>query len=244
MGNPFLTWFDHSFPYASCWGCLPKPHLHCLHDMPKLPRLSCGYIWAYAGCPEKGKWLVELRKDGYFNRHGFWTPTNTNPLFDLRTWWSVRSLWVIIWYNLAAIFGLGGVFTALGGTVIQWIGVYNSRKCDLTVAYWTGSTPGQKVVLSNNTALQIKTAATYWKACSITATIFLGVVCFGGWCYQRRFRGLFRVLVNDLDSPCTDGIDVVHIDTPPFFGASVDWSTYTKSEATGDVQETHEPSSL
>ncbi len=127
---------------------------------------------------------------------------------------------------------------------MQLMGVYNSGKCDLTVAYWTGSTLGQKVVLSNNSALQIKTAATYWKACAITATIFLGVVCFGGWWYQRRLRGLFRMLVNDLDSPRTDRIDVVHVDTPLHFGGSVNRSTYIKSETTGDAQETHEPSNL
>ena len=54
------------------------------------------------------------------------------------------------------------------------------------------------VVVSFNSAADIKSASSYWKAFAITAILFLGNVAFCGWWYQRRLRGVFRMLVDGL----------------------------------------------
>lgn len=166
------------------------------------------WLWAFAGAPQEGKHLGFLRKSGILDQSGFFTPTDIETLWSSETFLSFRSAWATIWYSLATIFGLGGVFTAIGGTTMQLMGVYRSGKCDLNSTWWTKPNDDVGVIVSTNYALDIEDANRYWKPCGITATLFLGAVCFCGWWYQRRLRGVFRRLVNDLGNPETDREDV------------------------------------
>ncbi|KAK0100335.1 hypothetical protein ONS96_007616 [Cadophora gregata f. sp. sojae] len=81
---------------------------------------------------------------------------------------------------------------------MQLMGVYRSGFCDLNAEWWIRPHDNTPVVISTNYALAIEDANRYWLACGITATLFLAVVCFCGWWYQRRLRGLFRDLVSSL----------------------------------------------
>lgn len=92
--------------------------------------------------------------------------------------------------------------------MMQLMGVFNSDKCDMTASWWAKPHENVMVIVSQNYALEIKEANTYWKACAITATLFLGNVSFCGWWYQRRLRGLFRNLVSELGNPNTDREDI------------------------------------
>jgi hypothetical protein len=105
-------------------------------------------------------------------------------------------------------FGLGGVITSLGGTTMHLMGVYNSDKCDINAQWWTRPHNDVLVVVSSNFAQEIKDASTYWKACAVTATLFLGTVTFCGWWYQRRLRGLFTELVGNIGNPTFDREDI------------------------------------
>ena len=69
------------------------------------------WLWAYNGPPHEER---RLRK-GYFHRKGFFTPTITKSLFSSDDFWSLPTLWAIIWYSLAAIFGAVAVLTSIGG---------------------------------------------------------------------------------------------------------------------------------
>lgn len=91
---------------------------------------------------------------------------------------------------------------------MQLMGVYRCDKCDMNAGWWPRPNANVGAILSTNYALEIEDANRYWKSCGITATLFLGVVCFCGWCYQRRLRGLFRKLVNEIGDPETDREDV------------------------------------
>jgi len=81
---------------------------------------------------------------------------------------------------------------------MQLMGVYRSGFCDLNAEWWTRPHDEVPIVISTNYALAIEDANRYWLACGIKATLFLAVVCFCGWWYQRRLRGLFRELVSNL----------------------------------------------
>lgn len=82
--------------------------------------------------------------------------------------------------------------------MMQLIGVYRSDKCNLNAGWWTRPHGDVPVVISTNRALAIEDANRYWLAGGITATLFLAIVCFCGWWYQRRLREIFRELVSSL----------------------------------------------
>ncbi|EHL02017.1 putative Cytochrome b2, mitochondrial [Glarea lozoyensis 74030] len=172
------------------------------------------WMWAYSGPPQPGKWFKFFRKDGYLYRSGFYNPTDVKSLWQKGKFWSLKSLWAIIWYNLAAIFGLGGVITSIGGTMMQLMGVYSTPKCSVNAEYWTKPHSQVPVVLSKNYALEIADAKKYWVPSAITAILFLALVTFCGWWYQRRLRGMFRNLVSELGSERTDREDIRAIVTP------------------------------
>ncbi|CZT09854.1 uncharacterized protein RCO7_02209 [Rhynchosporium graminicola] len=166
------------------------------------------WLWAYAGAPEEGTCPALMGKGGILHQSGFYTPTDVTSLCSWHTIFTIRSLWPIIWFSLAIIFGLGGVLTAIGGTVMQLMGVYRSNKCDINAEWWTRPHRDVTYVISSNSALAIYYANRYWLACGITATLFLAVVCFSGWWYQRRLRGLFRGLVSSLGDENKDREDI------------------------------------
>ncbi|KAF4635464.1 hypothetical protein G7Y89_g2641 [Cudoniella acicularis] len=131
------------------------------------------WMWAYAGAP-CGKYLFIFKQGGFLDQKGFYNPTNLSSLFSKETFWSFKSLWAIIWYNLAVIFGLGGVITSIGGTMMQLMGVYTSDKCSINAEWWTRPHDDVQVVISTNYALEIADARRYWVPCAITAIMFLG----------------------------------------------------------------------
>lgn len=166
------------------------------------------WLWAYVGAPQEGEGFPFFRKGGWLDRHGFYTPTAVTSLWSRNTFVSFPTLWALTWYNLAAIFGVGGVITAIGGTTMQLMGVYSAPKCSIDAQWWTKPHPNVQIIVSTNYAQEIEYARRYWLPCGITATLFLGVVSFCGWWYQRRLRGLFRELVSDIGNPRTDREDI------------------------------------
>ncbi|PMD24900.1 hypothetical protein NA56DRAFT_461360 [Hyaloscypha hepaticicola] len=165
-------------------------------------------MWAFAGPPQEGTVVSFLRRGGILDLKGFFTPTEAKIPWSRETFFSVKSAWAVLWYSLATVFGLRGVFTAIGGTMMQLMGVSRSGKCDINAQWWTKPNSNVPVILSTNYALEIEYANKYWKSCGITATIFLGAVAFCGWWYQRRLRDVFRRLVYDIGGPKTDREDV------------------------------------
>jgi len=91
---------------------------------------------------------------------------------------------------------------------MQLMGVYNSAFCNVNAQYWTQNPDDVRITVSSNAAINIQTANKYWIPTGITATLFLGVVSFCGWWYQRRLRGLFRELVSDIGNPESEREDI------------------------------------
>jgi hypothetical protein len=98
-----------------------------------------------------------------------------------------------VWWALAAIFGVTSVFTAIGGTIMQLVGVYRNCLCALPIMYWGNrGDPDAWVSLGTNSAADIMAAKTWWVPLGATAVAFLCLSCYWGWWYQRRLRGVFR----------------------------------------------------
>ncbi|KAI9789759.1 MAG: hypothetical protein M1816_005798 [Peltula sp. TS41687] len=99
---------------------------------------------------------------------------------------------------LVASCAIAAIFVAIGGTLMQVIGVYRTCICYLSIGDWIRKEPS--VMVASNTRLQIQRARTTWLPLGSTATAFLGVVSYIGWWYQRHLRFQFRTLVNNLDA--------------------------------------------
>ena len=122
---------------------------------------------------------------------------------------SVRQNWqAYTWWPLVLSGSACAIFTAIGGTMMQLIGVFRNCLCGLPVSYWRRSALDTAVLLSTNSAEAIKHAATYWKGTGVTAVTFLGLISYVGWWYQRRLRYQFKILVDHIDEGAEDSYDV------------------------------------
>ncbi|KAH8657575.1 hypothetical protein BGZ60DRAFT_434531 [Tricladium varicosporioides] len=205
IGLPFILAFITGF-FTPQVGLSCRSLTFLVYFIAQLCQIAL-WMWAYAS-PPVGKYFFFFRKGGYLDRKGFFTPTSLSSFREPGKFWSMQTLWAGIWYNLAIIFGLGGVITSIGGTMMQLMGVYDSTKCDINAWWWTHPHPSVQIIISTNYALEIVDAGKYWVPCAITAILFLALVTFGGWWYQRRLRGLFRKLVGQIGETRLDREDI------------------------------------
>jgi hypothetical protein len=129
MGVPFVLAFLTAF-YTPQIGFSCRSLTFTVYVITQISQMFL-WMWAFAGPPQEGTVVSFLRKGGILHRKGFFTPTEAKTLWSRETVFSVKSAWAILWYSLATVFGLGGVFTAIGGTMMQLMVVFRSGKCDI-----------------------------------------------------------------------------------------------------------------
>ncbi|KAH8675456.1 hypothetical protein BX600DRAFT_534925 [Xylariales sp. PMI_506] len=170
------------------------------------------------------------REGGWLARSGFYSPStlnwpaaaghydNNNNNNNNNNWAQnprgsrqmrlPKVLWCSIYYFFTAAFGAGAVFSMIGGTLMQLLGVYSANICSVTAVWWLSPFDVRpNVTLSLNTHDMITSAENYWKPCAITAIVFMAVVSFVGWWYQRRMRDVFSQMVQDIDNSNFDRDD-------------------------------------
>ena len=129
------------------------------------------------------------------------TPTTRIP-------WRYKSIrdssQAYLWWPNVLAAGTCAVFTAIGGTMFQIMGLYRNCLCVLPMKYWRRSELDHIMPISTNSAESIRHAATYWKDTGITAIAFLGFISYVGWWYQRRLRYHFKVLIEKIDWEAED----------------------------------------
>jgi len=133
LGVPVVLTFLVGF-YTPQIGLACRSFTFLVYAIPQLSQI-CVWLWAYVEAPQKGKRFKFFRESGWLDRHGFYKPTAVTSLWSRKTFFSFPSLWALIWYNLAAVFGLGGVIAAIGGTTMQLIGVYSAPKCRISAGW-------------------------------------------------------------------------------------------------------------
>ena len=73
--------------------------------------------------------------------------------------WSFGIIWFLIWHIAALLLLLFAIFTAIGGTLMQLIGVYTAAVCRVTVNEWSKPADQRGMsIISVNSALAIKSA--------------------------------------------------------------------------------------
>jgi hypothetical protein len=121
------------------------------------------WLWAYdrpagltfnAAHGRFGSWLED---------RGFYQPADLSWLPErfeknqLRRLWSMRSVWCLLFYVFSFASGAGAVFSALGGTVMQLLGVYSYDICSIRTQDWLLSDKSQLMVtVSDNAAEMIE----------------------------------------------------------------------------------------
>ncbi|KJR85215.1 uncharacterized protein SPSK_08329 [Sporothrix schenckii 1099-18] len=179
------------------------------------------WLWAYAGPLS----VFNVEKPGFFSmggwldKRGFYEPYSVrwlvdrgqvvprNPFKLLRLVWSDpgrlvnwRFIWNAVYYTSQWLLGFIGITAAIGGTAMQLMGVYSADICYVTTAYWFAPLEERPAsIISVNSALMIRESELMWKPCAITAIVFMSVVSFVGWWYQRRMRDLFQDQVRRID---------------------------------------------
>jgi hypothetical protein len=137
------------------------------------------WLWAYAGPPPKlpptqsrrFRPLNIFRKGGWLDRSGFYSPTETDWLFGVgesrvswsvfkkKEFWSLRTFWCGLYQFLQIVFGAGAIFSSLGGTLMQIMGVYRTNMCYVNTRHWMAPySERPMVVLSVNSKQMIESA--------------------------------------------------------------------------------------
>jgi hypothetical protein len=126
----------------------------------------------------------------------------TRYLFFRKVAWPLGSSDKIItvpsFYCIVMAIGLAGsAFTAIVGTFMQVIGVYRNCLCTVPLTSWS-SRDNYQIVISTNTANNIRLANTFWLPTGVTSIVCLIVVWYVGWWYQRHWRMRFTRLIDEL----------------------------------------------
>ena len=88
------------------------------------------------------------------------------------------------------------VFTTVGGTFFQMLGVYRNCLCTLPMNAWRSR--HFNIVISSNSADDIRYASRFWVPTGVTSIVLMMVTCYIGWWYQRHWRIQFRSVVDKL----------------------------------------------
>lgn len=142
------------------------------------------WVWVLSStsvCPTSGLITSPLHRCG---------PT----LHDLLSW--------LAYWALTTIFIATSIFAAIGGTIMQLLGVYSNCLCALPAKYWSvrfdEADVNSFINLGSNSAADISAAQHWWMATGCVATGFLCAATWGGWWYQRRLRGVFKDVAEEI----------------------------------------------
>ena len=224
LGVPFVLAFITAF-YTPEVGLSCRSFTFTIYACAELGQVLL-WLWAYVGPSYNTNGPKGFfRSGGWLARHGFYDPRNVRHFFPSgwpktpRAIWQgiisqdfrdLRFVWCCVWYALYIFFGTVATLSALGGTLMQLLGVYTADICQITVDDWIHPyRPGVTALISTNSRNMIRDAQIYWKPCAITAIAFMTFVSFVGWWYQRRMRDLFTNLVRDVDKDGWDRSDTI-----------------------------------
>ena len=105
---------------------------------------------------------------------------------------------VFIWFPFTATPIVGSLFTAVGGTLMQVIGVYRTCFCYVNAQWWLHLDASPGVNLASDTAAA-RLSSRNWFQAGIVTTGFMAVVCYLGWAYQESLRHSFREEVRKIE---------------------------------------------
>ncbi|KAF2175586.1 hypothetical protein K469DRAFT_702110 [Zopfia rhizophila CBS 207.26] len=91
---------------------------------------------------------------------------------------------------------VGGMFTAIGGTVMQLVGLFRNCICKAALSY-LANYDGALVQVAIDTQAH-RDSWRYWRAFGITGICVIAGISIVGWCYQVRTRSRCKTLIEQL----------------------------------------------
>lgn len=125
----------------------------------------------------------------------FWKDWPRLGSFIVRLGWSATSM------ALA-----GSLFTSIGGTMMQIMGVYRNCLCYVTTQYWLNPNEGPGINIASDTQEQ-RDSSQNWITMGTTATAFMAIVCYMGYRYQLELRHHFVAVVEALNNKYVPSIN-------------------------------------
>ncbi|KAI1380464.1 hypothetical protein F4677DRAFT_406944 [Hypoxylon crocopeplum] len=105
------------------------------------------------------------------------------------------------WYSLFMFAALLGALTSIGGTIFVLTNVLTNCFCAIPAKYWWDrwSNPNALIFVDDATYEQIYYAQKYWFPTGVVGVVFMVIVTYIGWWYQRSLRQRFHALVAKID---------------------------------------------
>jgi hypothetical protein len=102
---------------------------------------------------------------------------------------------------ISAIFWLVSFIAAIGGTIMQIVGVFKNCICYAGAnSWWNINALNPAVNLASDTQ-DARNSSIYWVWMGSTATVFMAINCYIGWWYQRLIRHRFTEVVKAMYLP-------------------------------------------
>ncbi|RMZ77291.1 hypothetical protein DV737_g4463, partial [Chaetothyriales sp. CBS 132003] len=120
------------------------------------------------------------------------------PLQGLHALWNVAAIVIQpVGWLIYTVLLIGSLFTGVGGTLMQLLGVYRTCFCYILTRFWTHPNRSPGVDVASDTQGQ-RSSSRNWLIAGWTAVIFMSVVCYAGWEYQKSLRLRFTGQVEKL----------------------------------------------
>ncbi|KAI1472938.1 uncharacterized protein F4812DRAFT_410949 [Daldinia caldariorum] len=136
-------------------------------------------------------WLIRW----YFSKRGTQEKSN-NTLYTV-----VKSASIYLWYFFFLFAIFLGAFTSIGGTIFVLTNVLTNCFCALPAKYWIDrwTNPDALIFVDDSTWEQLYYAEKWWFPAGVVGVVFMTIVAYIGWWYQRSLRQRYCDLVDKID---------------------------------------------
>ncbi|KAI1478035.1 hypothetical protein F4774DRAFT_386704 [Daldinia eschscholtzii] len=136
-------------------------------------------------------WLIRR----YFSTRGTQRNTN-NTMYNL-----TKSASIYLWYFLFIFAIFLGAFTSIGGTIFVLTNVLTNCFCAIPAKYWWNrwTNPDALIFVDDATWEQLYYAEKWWFPAGVVSVVFMIIVAYIGWWYQRSLRQRYYDLVEKID---------------------------------------------
>ncbi|KAI0964887.1 hypothetical protein F4678DRAFT_477037 [Xylaria arbuscula] len=103
------------------------------------------------------------------------------------------------WYGQVVV-GFFAIFAAVGGTILQLLGVYRNCLCQVPATYWPYlHGPEAYFPISTNSHDAIAAADAWWVVTGSTSVGLISIITALAWWHQRRLRNIFKEEADKLE---------------------------------------------
>ncbi|KAI0113123.1 hypothetical protein F4814DRAFT_420626 [Daldinia grandis] len=118
------------------------------------------------------------------------------------TWYTVaKSTLIYLWYLMFSLATFIGAFTSIGGTIFVLTNVLTNCFCAIPAIHWRDrwTNPEALIFVDDSTWEQLYYAEKWWFPTGVASVIFMTIVTYIGWWYQRSLRQRYCDLVGKID---------------------------------------------